>query len=89
MIDHRNISQGNIMAIDTVEVRICIPQDLNVILQVLAEEESVTKVSIAKDIICSFLEKHLVRHKKLHAGLKEIGMQSELLDRRGFPGGTL
>ena len=72
------------MALDRIEVRINIPQDLDVVLQVLADEAGDSKVGIAKDIICAVLEKHLKRHQKLHSGLKELGLQSQVEDRRGF-----
>lgn len=72
------------MALEKIEVRINIPADLDVVLQQLANQAGDSKVGVAKDIVCAVLEKHLKFYKQLHTGLKEIGLQSQVEDRRGF-----
>ena len=70
------------MALDRVEVRIMIPADLDVVLQRLAKKAGDTKVGVAKDIICSELQQHLDFYRDLHSGLSDLGLQSEVMDRR-------
>ena len=72
------------MALKEKEVRVQVPDNLNVILEVLAEEAGDSKVGFASDIVCDYLQKHFIRHHKVKDGLTAIGLQSELLDRRGF-----
>ena len=72
------------MALGTKEVRVQVPDDLNVFLEVLAKEVKKTKVQFANDIVNNFLAKHYMRHYQFQDGLSKIGLQSELLDRRGI-----
>ena len=72
------------MALETKEVRIEIPLDLHVILRVLAKEADRHMVDIAKDMVCEILQRHKMRTLSINNGMEEIGLQSEVTDRRGF-----
>ena len=74
------------MALDTVDIRIKVPEDLDVVLQALADDAGVPKTVFAGSIVNTLLERELRKSQYIYGGLKDIGMQSRVSESRGVSG---
>lgn len=74
------------MALDTVDVRIKVPEDLDIVLQALADDAGVPKSVFAGSIVNSLLEREFRKSQCIYGGLKNMGLQSRMDERRGVSG---
>lgn len=74
------------MTLETVDVRIKVPENLDVVLQALADEAGIPKSTFASEIVNTMLQKELKKFQRIHSGLKDMGLQSDIEDRRVFSG---
>jgi predicted RNA-binding protein with PUA domain len=74
------------MALETVDVRMKIPEDLDVILEALADDAGVAKSTYASEIVIAMLQKELKKFQRIHSGLKGMGLQGQVEERRVLSG---
>ena len=74
------------MALETTDVRIKVPEDLDVVLQALANDAGMKKTTFATDVILKLCERELAKQREIYSGLKERGLQSQIEERRVLSG---
>lgn len=79
-------NRGRDMALETVDVRCKIPEDLDVILEALADDAGVAKSTFASEVLISVLQKELKKFQRIHSGLKTMGLQGQVEERRVVAG---
>ena len=74
------------MALETIDVRCKIPEDLDVILEALAGDAGVAKSTFASEVLITVLQKELRKFQRIYSGLKVMGLQGQVEDGRGNAG---